>query len=215
MKDLRSVLKSLRLIADLPQFTPPSFSLTDEEVELQHCITEIKRRLRNMGPVIADSNEALRNQFVSPILHAALSIVRITNKEIILLPQSEIVDDEYTGRVDYRVKSLEELICITESKQYFVNIGFMQNIEQCESALQTNKKKRKAGISFGDCDYLYGIVTTATDWYFILYSTEKFSSKSRNPINGKFSETALTEDSEEELELRKNVNGYWRLLLIY
>ncbi|GBC04670.1 hypothetical protein RclHR1_00580035 [Rhizophagus clarus] len=182
IKDLRSVLEKFGIdsnrLVDLPQFTPPFFSLTDEEVELQQCITEIKCRLRNMGPVISDSNEALRNEFVSPILHAALNIVRrITNKEIVLYPRFEIMSDENTGRVEYGVKSLEELICITESKQYFVNIGFIQNVVQCESALQTNKKK----------------------------TTEKFSSTSKNPINIKFSETALTENSEEELELSKNV----------
>ena len=51
------------------------------------------------------------------------------------------------------------MICITESKQHAIKTGFIQNIVQCESMLQTNKKKRKADMAF-EIDYLYGIVTT-------------------------------------------------------
>ncbi|PKY46682.1 hypothetical protein RhiirA4_402722 [Rhizophagus irregularis] len=36
-----------------------------------------------------------------------------------------------------------------------------------------NKKKRKVDDAFDpDYDYVYGIVSTGTDWYFILHSTE-------------------------------------------
>lgn len=42
-----------------------------------------------------DGNEAMRNEYISPILHAEPHIVRrITSKEINLLPQLEIVSDE-------------------------------------------------------------------------------------------------------------------------
>ncbi|CAB4425476.1 unnamed protein product [Rhizophagus irregularis] len=44
----------------------------------------------------------------------------------------------------YGIKVLKELICITEGKQYQIAIGFAQNVIQCESAHQTNKRKRKA-----------------------------------------------------------------------
>ncbi|CAB4442418.1 unnamed protein product [Rhizophagus irregularis] len=95
------------------------------------------------------------------ILHASLYIVkRITDKELTLAPQLEIVGEESTGWVDYAIKALEELLCITEGKLHQVVMGFAQNLVQCESALQVNKKnrKRKSGEAFReDFDYIYGI----------------------------------------------------------
>ncbi|CAB4488326.1 hypothetical protein RhiirA1_392064 [Rhizophagus irregularis] len=176
-------------LSAVPQFTPSSLSLTNDDDELQQCMNDIKRKLRNLGTLIPDSNEAMRNEYISAILHAAIHIARReTDKEISLLPQLQIVGDENCGRVDYTIISLEELICITESKRYLVNKGFIQNVIQCESALQTNRKKRKAGVAFWDCEYLYGAITTATDWYFLSYSPEKISCSFKEPIMIKLSE---------------------------
>jgi hypothetical protein len=89
-----------------------------------------------------------------------------------------------------------------------VPMGFAQNLVQCESALQVNKKnrKRKSGEAFGeDFGYIYGIVTTASDWYFILFVSDGIPSTSKDPINIRFSDSALKEGSEEEKDLRKNV----------
>ena len=108
-----------------------------------------------MGTLLADSNEAMRCEYISAILHASLYIVkRITNKELTLAPQLEVVGEESTGRVDYAIKALEELICITEGKLHQVVMGFAQNLIQCKSALQVNKnkRKRKSGEAFGE-DY--------------------------------------------------------------
>ena len=89
-----------------------------------------------MGTLLADSNEAMRCEYISTILHASLYVVkRITEKEeLILVPQLEVVGKESTGRVDYTIKALEELICITEGKLHQVVMGFAQNLIQCESA---------------------------------------------------------------------------------
>ncbi|RGB41236.1 hypothetical protein C1646_752298 [Rhizophagus diaphanus] len=47
-----------------------------------------------MGTLVFDGYEAMRNEYISPILHAAPHIVkRITSKEINLLPQLEIGSD--------------------------------------------------------------------------------------------------------------------------
>ena len=88
-----------------------------------------------MGTLLADSNEAMRCEYISAILHASLYIVkRITNKEpnkeLTLAPQLEVVGEESTGRVDYTIKALEELICITEGKLHQVVMGFAQNLIQ-------------------------------------------------------------------------------------
>ena len=66
-----------------------------------------------------ESNEAIRCEYISVILHACINIVReLTGKKISLNPQIVVVGEENTGRVDYAIKALEELICITEGKQY-------------------------------------------------------------------------------------------------
>src|SRR5256886_941321 len=127
-----------------------------------------KAQAGKYGTLLADSNEAMRCEYISTILHASLYIVkRITEKELVLALQLEVVSEESTGRVDYAIKALEELICITEGKLHQVVMGFTQNLIQCESALQVNKnmRKRKSGEAFGDeYDYIYGIVTTVTKW---------------------------------------------------
>src|SRR5579871_5398252 len=150
-----------------------------------------------MGSILADSNEAMWCEYISAILHASLYIVkRITDKGLTLSPQLEIVGEESTGRVDYAIKALEELICITEGKLHQVSMGFAQNLVQCESALQVNKKnrKRKSGEAFGeDFDHIYGIVTTAAEWYFILFASDGISSTSKDPFNIRFSEHGLKE----------------------
>ncbi|GES76658.1 hypothetical protein GLOIN_2v1502041 [Rhizophagus clarus] len=113
-------------------------------------------------------NEAMCCEYISTILHASLYIVKriISDKELTLVPQLEVIGEESTGQVDYAIKTLEELICIMEGKLHQVTMGFAQNLVQCESTLQVNKKdrKRKSGDVFGeDFDYIYGIITTASE----------------------------------------------------
>ncbi|PKK58575.1 hypothetical protein RhiirC2_796085 [Rhizophagus irregularis] len=96
-----------------------TYTLEDDDEELKQCIREIKCRLGNMETILADSNEAMQCEYISVILHTSLYIVkRITKKEITLASQLEIVGEENTGRVNYAIKALEELICITEGKLY-------------------------------------------------------------------------------------------------
>ncbi|PKY38225.1 hypothetical protein RhiirA4_451174 [Rhizophagus irregularis] len=96
-------------------------------------------------------------------------------------------------------------------------MGFAQNLVQCESALQVNKKnrKRKSGEAFGeDFDYIYGIVTTGAEWYFILFASNRsISSTSKNSLNIRFSESALKEGSEDEKDLYKNVKRVMEVIV--
>ena len=57
--------------------------------------------------------------------------------------------------------------------------GFAQNIKQLESSYETSKRKRKQDDN--DSDYLYGIVTPARNWYFLLYSPGEISQASEIP----------------------------------
>jgi len=65
----------------------------------------------------------MRCEYISTILHALLYIVkRITQKELTLAPQLKVVGEENTRRVDYAIKALEELICITKGKLHQILI---------------------------------------------------------------------------------------------
>jgi len=87
-----------------------------------------------MGPVV-DTNEAMRCEYISTILHASVSLL----EGLVISPQADIVGEENTGRVDYAIKKiinemLEEIICITEGKQNQATMGICQNLVQCRSA---------------------------------------------------------------------------------
>ena len=157
-----------------------------------------------MGTLAPDANEAMRCEYISIILHTSLPIVRVlTGKGLTLSPQQEIVGGENTGRVDYRIKNLEELICITEGKQSDMGMGLAQNLVQCESAMQVNQRKRSAGGE--GLDYVYGIVTTASEWIFIRFATDGISCTSQRPHHIRFVKSALQAGSEDDKLLCKNV----------
>ncbi|GBC44437.2 hypothetical protein GLOIN_2v1725482 [Rhizophagus irregularis DAOM 181602=DAOM 197198] len=188
-------------ITRIPQFIPPIHTINESAPEFKLCIDDILRRIKNMGPVV-DSNEAMRCEYISTILHTAVSILG----DLVITPQANIIGEENTGRVDYAIKKiiselLEEIICITEGKQNQATMGICQNLLQCRSAcdmnINMNKKKRKVDEAFDpDYDYVYGIVSTGTDWYFILHSTEGIYSTSRTEYRISLTEGALKDDTE-------------------
>src|SRR5436190_24109007 len=72
------------------------------------------------------------------------------------------------------------------------------------------KKKRKADEAFDlNYDYVYGIVSTGTDWYFILHSTEGIYSTSRTEYRISLTEDALKDDTE----LCKNVKRVLEVII--
>jgi len=169
-------------------------------------MAEILVRLKNYGTLVVDSLEAMRNEYVVAILHTAINITRdSTGEELSMRPEYEVIGDESTGRVDFAIKKAENLICITEDKpQRNVVEGFAQNIKQLESSFQTNKRKRKRDDG-DDFDYLYGIVTTARDWHFLLYTPGIISQGGKLPLSIDFSEDALDKESIEYQTLRNGV----------
>jgi hypothetical protein len=159
--------------------------------------------------MLTNSNEAMYCEYILAILHTSLYIVKkITNKELILALQLEIIKEESTDQVDYAIKAFEELLCIIKGKLHQMVMNFAQNLVQCESYLQVNKKNRKhkSGETFRkDFDYIYKIVAIASEWYFILFASDGISSINKDPLNIRFSESALKEGSKEEKNLCKNV----------
>ncbi|GES88290.1 hypothetical protein GLOIN_2v1587390 [Rhizophagus clarus] len=196
----------------IPLFSLQTHEIQDSDEHFKQCMAEILVRLKNYGTLVVDSLEAMRNEYVVAILHSAINITRdATGKELSMRPEYEVIGDESTGRVDYAIKDAENLICITEDKpQRNVIEGFAQNIKQLESSYETNKRKRKRDDG-DDFDYLYGIVTTARDWHFLLYTPGKISQGSKLPLSIEFSEDALDKKSPEYQTL---CNGVKKVLSV-
>src|SRR6266487_2630480 len=155
---------------------------------------------------MTDANEATRCEFILSIIHASLAIVRRLTKEekLYISLQKDVSGEEASGRVDYAIKGKEDLMCIAEGKPRNINIGYLQNIMQLESAYHTNKKKRMAEQAFGkdDYDYLYGIVSTGIYWHFLVFTTDGLYCTSESEYQINLSKTAIKENLDI---LRSNV----------
>ena len=75
---------------------------------------------------------------------------------------------------------------------YFIS----QNLAQLESAFQTNKKKRTADQAFGNdyFNYIYGIVTTSTEWHFIIYTPDGIYCTSGSEYQINLTKSAIKEN---------------------
>jgi type II restriction/modification system DNA methylase subunit YeeA len=111
----------------IPLFSPPTYKIQDDNEVFKRCMVEILGRMRSYGSLQDDSLEAMRNEYVVALLHAAIHIaINETKKKIIMRPQCSVVGEVSKGRTDYAIKEADELICITENKQHRVPIGFVQ-----------------------------------------------------------------------------------------
>ncbi|PKY30187.1 hypothetical protein RhiirB3_485684 [Rhizophagus irregularis] len=125
----------------------------------------------------------------------------LRNTSQILEPQiHEIQDDNKVAWKKFW--EAEDLICITEDKQYKVPVGFAQNIKQLESTCETNKRKRKRGDD--NFDYVYGIVTTVRNQHFLLYSPGKISKASDTAYLIEFTKKAL-DSNFNSYQLLRNI----------
>src|SRR5581483_3375489 len=76
--------------------------------------------------------------------------------------------------------------------------------------ININKKKRKVDDAFDpNYNYIYGIVSTGTDWYFILHSTKGIYSTSRTEYQISLIKDTLKDDAE----LRKNVKRILKMIV--
>ena len=76
---------------------------------------------------MTDANEATHCEFISLILHASIAMARkLTSQDIFIVLQKDISSEDATGWVDYTVKSLEDLLCITEGKPHNIKIWYAQ-----------------------------------------------------------------------------------------
>jgi hypothetical protein len=217
-RSLKEVLKKYGIGGNgtdtIPLFSLQTHEIQDSNKHLKHCVENILFRMKHYGSLVQDSLESMRNEYVSTILHTALHIAEdTTEKEFSMRPEYEIIGEESCGRVDYAIKEKESLICVTEDKvQRSILEGFAQNIKQLESSYETNRSgKRKREDD--DFDYLYGIVTSARDWHFLLYSPGEISQASELPLAIEFNKKALVKDSEEYKKLHDDVKNVLEMVV--
>ncbi|KAF0463384.1 hypothetical protein F8M41_000185 [Gigaspora margarita] len=168
-RGLGEVLKKHKIdgnaLTAIPQFRSATFDISEDDQSMKLCVDVILLKLRTMGPV-EGGNEAVRSEFVSVILSTAVSLL----DGLRIFPQFEVTGVESNGRVDYAIMKAKKIVCVVEAKQNLPGIGMAQNIMQCKSACDANLVRKKRGKS--TYEYVYGIITTATEWYFLLYGTE-------------------------------------------
>src|SRR4051812_27568051 len=76
---------------------------------------------------MTDANEVTHCEFISAILHASIAIAKnLTSQDIFIVLQKDISGEDATGRVDYAIKSLEDLLCITKRKLHNIKIKYAQ-----------------------------------------------------------------------------------------
>ena len=76
---------------------------------------------------MTDANKVTHCEFISAILHASIAIAKkLTSQDIFIVLQKDISGENATGRVDYAIKSLKDLLCITEEKPRNIKIEYAQ-----------------------------------------------------------------------------------------
>ena len=75
---------------------------------------------------MTDANEATHCEFILAILHASIAITKkLTSQDIFIVLQKDVSGKDATSQVDYVIKSLEDLLCITEGKSRNIKIGYV------------------------------------------------------------------------------------------
>jgi len=87
-------------------FTLQIHKIENSNETFKHCMREILIRLRTYKTLQLDSIEAMRNEYVVAILHAAINIVmdETKNNNLTMRPQYGVVGEKSKGWVDFTIK---------------------------------------------------------------------------------------------------------------
>ncbi|GBB89279.1 hypothetical protein RclHR1_15980005 [Rhizophagus clarus] len=176
----------------IPLFSLQTHEIQDSDKHFEYCIDNILFKMKHYGSLVLNSPESMRNEYVSTILHTALHIAGdATNKGFSMRLKCGI-----NGEENYVIKGDENLLCVAgDMIRFGIFESIAQSIRQFESLYEMNKRKRKRDGD--DYDYLYGIITTASDWYFLLYTPGVISQASEIPFSIEFNKKALDKNSKE------------------
>ncbi|GBB98479.1 hypothetical protein RclHR1_03240004 [Rhizophagus clarus] len=177
----------------------PTIKLVDFSKECKEKLLRAFSTYRSLKEVLEKYDLASEGTEIIPLFTPRIHEIPDENKHLELC-----MADIKLRLKSYGTLESEDLICITEDKvRQKLTECFAQNIKQLESSFQTNKRKRKRDEDY--FDYLYGVVTSARDWHFHLYSPGEILQASKAPFSIEFVEEALVENSEEYKTLRKGV----------
>ncbi|CAG8726807.1 41796_t:CDS:2, partial [Gigaspora margarita] len=186
LDDLKEMLRKNKVnredITSIKQFTPVFKEINDDDDKaFCYCMDDIILKLSNME-TMTNANETTRCEFISAILHASIAIAKnLTFQDIFIVLQKDI-----------------------SGKPHNIKIGYTQNLAQLESTFQMNKKKWTADQAFGNdyFNYIYGIVTSGTEWHFIIYTPDGIFCTSNSEYQINLSKSGIKENLDL---LRSNV----------
>ncbi|GBB85903.1 hypothetical protein RclHR1_12340007 [Rhizophagus clarus] len=148
-----------------PPFSCGSADLNSDKSKavIKHLMAEIK-----LVKMLLLSTRQMRQRKVSILTATSLSGVSLYKDNFKLIPEKLIEGRNGQGNLDYAVecRSTDRVLCVIEVKKEDFMKGFAQASVQIESTLS---RKRKADeIDNGqDVDRVFGIVTDASEWYFM------------------------------------------------
>lgn len=144
--------------------------ISSNNVYFQHCLDEIKKLERV-------NSTTDRMNFISAILRGCISIV--TNFSTAKFFLSNLLPGGISDTFGYIIYGDGIVICVTVVK---LLLHLAHNKKLCERAYNYNREIEKE-------QYLYGIITTADDWYFLRFNNKKnnnnneYNTIGRYPIN--------------------------------
>jgi hypothetical protein len=116
-------------LGSLPGFRPEIIDIKKDDPHFEHCIENLKEKLRAFGD--AGKNEAYAREFISPVLIAAVLLAPDTRLDV----ETSVIGEDDGGHVDYSILKGNELVCISEAKNSYMNEGTAMNLMQCNGAL--------------------------------------------------------------------------------
>ena len=112
-------------------------------------------------------------EFIGPVLVHALLHISGKSKKVQMVAQRKLSGSLGYGPVDYIMMYKDFNICVVEAKKEAIEYGVYQNIAQMVASREDYCRKRKrSSDDFKDIPSC-GIVTSGSDWVFLLYSFEE------------------------------------------
>ncbi|CAG8557593.1 5329_t:CDS:2, partial [Paraglomus brasilianum] len=201
-------VKDLTTMNDLPQmeFSTKPADISEEQLKriIDAIVTRLKLLIHTSGP-IGGKNEMERSYYIDAVLR---DIVKSCGEDVQIYQQYSIVGSHGDGRVDYVIKHVNTIICITEAKTSAIEQGICQNFIQLHSACKINLRKRKFDDLAG-YDYVYGIVSTGDQWIFTVVS----SANELAAANKKIQTLSVNSDDVDDDRLANDVQILVRAIL--
>ncbi|KAF8470096.1 hypothetical protein BDZ91DRAFT_719950 [Kalaharituber pfeilii] len=165
--ELYDLSSSLKPDIDVfPAFSCGSADLNSNKatVAVKHLMAELK--LRQEVTPLNEAYEATKSIYSYCYLASGVSFYKDNFK---LIPEKPVEGHNGYSNYDYAIecRSTERILGVIEVKKEDFMKGFAQACVQLESSLTDRKRKAKEINGGQDVDKVFGIVTDASEWYFM------------------------------------------------